>query len=98
MNFADADSVKIESDEHGFELHLECCDGETIVVNVHGIAEQLYDAVKGSIGPWLQEMEAARREYRTGIADDPTQQAVLDRIKHGPMEKPDLDGYSGFAR
>lgn len=77
----DAEEVRIESDERGFELHVYDDEGDWHVFNVHGIAEQLYDAVKAGIGPWLQEKYDAEREYRTGIADDPMQQPVLDRIK-----------------
>ncbi len=90
----DAEEVKIESDERGFELHVYDDEGDWHVFNVHGIAEQLYDAVKGAIGPWLQEMHAAKREYDSGIADDPTQQAVLDRIKN-PGECPTCHGTGG---
>ena len=67
MRTASADQIKIESDEHGFELHVWIDDGELVawsdgrvVINVHGVAEELYDAVKGSIGPYLQERDAAR--------------------------------------
>lgn len=80
MTIYHADAVRIESDEHGFEMVVELDDGGHFRINVHGVAEELYDAVKGAIGPWLAEGEAARREYVTGRADDPTQQGVLDRI------------------
>ncbi len=67
------EGVKIESDEHGFELHLIVGDDithhedGTIILNVQGVAEELYDAVKAAIGPWLYEMETARAEYRAGV-------------------------------
>jgi hypothetical protein len=67
---ADVEAVSVESDERGFELHLTLYDDAPVtelILNVHGIAEELYDAVKGAIGPWLQEMESARAEYRAGI-------------------------------
>ena len=87
MNVED---VKIECDERGFELHLIVDDGMMVlersivdgvlILNVQAVAEQLYDQAKMVIGPWLQERDDAAREYRTGIADDPTQQPVLDRV------------------
>jgi hypothetical protein len=82
-----ADDIRIEADEQGFELHLYVDDWPrmneegVIRVNVHSQAERLYEEVVKVIGPWVAEMYAAKREYRTGIADDPSQQAVLDRIK-----------------
>jgi hypothetical protein len=67
------EQVKIESDENGFELHLIVDDDVTVdedgrvMLNIHGVAEELYDAVKAGIGPWLYEMEQARAEYRAGV-------------------------------
>jgi hypothetical protein len=67
-------TVKIESDEEGFELHMELSsddlkltDDDVLMLNIQGIAEELYDAVKGSIGPWLYERNQAYAEYRAGI-------------------------------
>lgn len=62
-----AEGIRIESDERGFELHIDTTDDGTMIFNVHGVAEELYDAVKGAIGPWLAEMESAQAEYRAGI-------------------------------
>lgn len=67
------EKVSIESDERGFELHLlvdedvRSDDQGRLVLNVQAVAEELYDAVKNGIGPWLYEMETARAEYRAGI-------------------------------
>lgn len=67
------EQVKIESDERGFELHLivdddiQVDDDGRVILNVQAVAEELYDAVKNGIGPWLYEMESARAEYRAGI-------------------------------
>ncbi len=67
------EQVKIKSDEQGFELHLTVDDDVTVdengrmILNIHGVAEELYDAVKAGIGPWLYEMEQARAEYRAGV-------------------------------
>lgn len=81
------EQVSVESDERGFELHLvigedvEVDPMGRLVLNVHGVAKDLYDQVVAKIGPWVAEGRAAEREYRTGIADDPSQQHVLDRIR-----------------
>jgi hypothetical protein len=80
-------SVTVESDERGFELHIDTDEG-TLIFNVHAVAEELHDQVVTVIGPWLHEMYAAKREYERGIADDPAQQEVLDRIRE------EADNYS----
>lgn len=108
---ASAVNVKIESDERGFELHLVVDEDVEIdplgrlVLNVHGVAPQLLAECKRVIGPYVDEMRAAEREYRTSVADDPTQQIVLDRIKHGrgcpctPCKAEDWDAIdAGIAR
>lgn len=67
------EQVKIESDEQGFELHLivdddiEVSADGRVILNVHGVAEELYDAVKSGIGPWLYEMEMAKARYKAGV-------------------------------
>ena len=71
-----AESIRIESDDRGFELHIDTTDDGTIIVNVHGVAEELYDAVKGSIGPWLQEGEAARRSMPARLTDAELEEEV----------------------
>jgi hypothetical protein len=78
--------VSIESDERGFELHLtvgddiEVDEQGRVILNVQSVAEELYDAVKGSIGPWLAERDEALAEYRSGVATDPSLQGTLDEI------------------
>jgi hypothetical protein len=70
---SNVEGVRVESDERGFELHLivdewpEDGGSGLMILNVHAVAEELYDAVKASIGPWLSEMETARAEYRAGV-------------------------------
>ncbi len=65
----DVEAVKIESDERGFELHIVVGDDIDVddqgraILNVQGVAEELYDAVKGAIGPWLAERDAAYAEW-----------------------------------
>ncbi len=85
-----ADTITIESDERGFELHLIDEDGEHHSWNIHAIAEELYDTVKREIGPWVAEGQAARHEYdRRVSADFPEMQPVLDAIR-GVDEQDDL--------
>ena len=81
------EQVSIESDEQGFELHLllddDICTHSSqdgwLVLNIHGVAEELYDVVKGSIGPWLQERGAARASWPGPDAGDGY---ALDDPKH----------------
>ncbi len=90
MNGGNADTITIESDEHGFELHIETDEGDRFVFNVHDVAEDLMTQAITKIAPWVLEGRAAKREYDSGVADDPTQQIVLDRIKADPY--PDDNG------
>jgi hypothetical protein len=67
--------VTIESDERGFELHLlvdedaRSDDDGRLVLNIHAVAEELYDAVKREIGPWLYERDKARATYPGRLTD-----------------------------
>jgi hypothetical protein len=98
-----ADDIRIEADEQGFELHLFVDDWPTmneegcIRVNIHAVADDLYREVAKVIGPWMMEMHAAKREYDSGIADDPSQQAVLDRIK-GVDQEDESEDWTRTAR
>lgn len=76
-----AEAIRIESDDRGFELHIDTTEDGTFVFNIHGLAPRLHELVKAEIGPWLAEGEAARREFESGVADDPNEQALLDSIK-----------------
>ncbi len=87
----DVEGVKIESDERGFELHLIVGDDIDVdeqgraILNVHAVAEELYDAVKASIGPWLAERDNAYQEWRVSrAAGEPTNDCgyALDDPKH----------------
>lgn len=70
---ADVESVRIESDERGFELHIVVGDDIDVdeqgraILNVQAVAEELFDAVKSSIGPYLAERDMALALYRAGI-------------------------------
>ena len=63
----EAEKIMIESDERGFELHVLDDVGEWHYFNIHSCAEQLYDTVKASIGPWLAEADSARMLVRAGL-------------------------------
>lgn len=55
-----ADSIRIESDEDGFHLIVETDEGEVFDFRIHDIEEEIYDAVKDGIGPYLYEKASAR--------------------------------------
>lgn len=78
------DGIRIESDERGFELHLDLdedvcthssADG-TLILNIHGVAEELYDAVKSAIGPWLYERDQARASRPIRLTDAEREEEV----------------------
>lgn len=70
-----------QEDEDRYDLVAETDLGVIrLSMNTHEAVE-LYDAVHGCLGRYIAERNAAKREYDTGIADDPTMQPVLDRIK-----------------
>lgn len=83
---ANVEDVRIVGDENGFELHLLVDEDPTItksgwlIVNVHSVAEQLYDQARVEIGPWLREMEEAR--------------ASIPLTAYGPERAEDDSGYS----
>lgn len=64
--------IQVIGDEDGFELHIETDQGN-YVVNVHGVAQQLLDAVNKEIGGW----------YREGAALAADHQRDLDRVFDG---------------
>lgn len=77
------EGVKIESDERGFELHLIVDDDPMVdpdtgrmILNVHGVAEELYDAVKNAIGPWLYERDMARATMPATLTDAEREEEV----------------------
>ncbi len=63
MSTGNADSITIESDEAGFELQIVTDDGIHYHFNIHAVADELLDACVKRIGPWVDEMNAARVEY-----------------------------------
>lgn len=57
------DGVLIDADEDGFHLILSGGDAE-YDFTISGVEEELLNVVRGTIVPWLQEMEQARAEYQ----------------------------------
>jgi hypothetical protein len=70
-----------QEDENDYVLTIVGEDSTHSITFTTSEAVDLYDAVVAVIAGYVFERDAARREYDTGIADDPTQQPVLDRIK-----------------
>lgn len=68
IHHADAESIRIESDECGFELHLTDTEGLVHVFNVHGVAVDLLAAVERKIAPWHREGVAVLAEMRAAGA------------------------------
>lgn len=71
-----ADRITIESDEHGFELHVETDEGDRYVFNIHGIAEEVYDTVKREIGPYLYERDVARASAPARLTDEEREEEI----------------------
>jgi hypothetical protein len=78
-----AAEMRIESDERGFELHFETDQG-CYIVNVHGCAVDLLEAVKRSIGPWWSEGQTA---HGTGVHVTPED---LDAYEPGDPKRVEL--------
>lgn len=65
------ETIKFAHEEDGLWIVLELdeaipaegVDMDTIRVRVQDVAEQLYDSVRATIGPWLRERDEAEREY-----------------------------------
>lgn len=55
-----AADVDVIGEEFGFELHVTDENGDLHVFNVQRVAEPFYRKVRETIGPWLDEGEAAR--------------------------------------
>lgn len=61
-----ADSITVESDEDGFELHIST-DVGAYVVNVHGISAELLAAVEKEIGGYWAEGRAAAAQHQRDL-------------------------------
>lgn len=57
--------IRIEWDEGGCDLVIDT-DEELHIFQVTD-PEQLYDRVKGAIGPWLRERDEAQRAYHAHV-------------------------------
>lgn len=79
-DLADADSIRVVSDECGFELHFTTTDDELYRVNIQGVAAMLLSAVEREIAPWHREGMAVLAEWRRdgAIACDPDESGGLD--------------------
>lgn len=72
---ASAESVTVENDERGFELHFTVTEEPHVdergymVVNIQACdLDAFYDQVKSRIGPYLQEMHEARTAVAAGVS------------------------------
>ncbi len=66
--FATVESVKIETDDRGFELHLTDTDGQKFVLNVHGVAGTLLEQAREEIGEWYAQGKALAAEHELELA------------------------------
>lgn len=70
------EEIKVESDERGWELHLfvdediEVGALGHVILNVHGVAEQLLSEVVTKIGPWMLEGLRVKREMQRARFDE----------------------------
>lgn len=88
-SYADAETVTVEADENGFELHVLDSDGHRYVFNVHACAWDLAANVDATIGAWRREGEDVRATMRQAAAiadveggyalDDPKHPTWADR-------------------
>lgn len=68
---ATVESVKIESDDRGFELHLTDTDGQRYILNVHAVAGDLLEQVRSEIGEWYAQGQALAAEHeRERVPDE----------------------------
>jgi hypothetical protein len=57
------DTIRVECDERGFELHITDDYGDEHRFNMQAVAEELWDEMVKKVGPWVLEKAAARRDY-----------------------------------
>ena len=79
-----AETVRLVSDEAGFELWLENEAGESFGFNVHACAPELFEQVKRTIGAWLSEADEVRQKRQRNGGMLPTRETpfafVCDEI------------------
>lgn len=100
MNFGNVDSVQIESDERGFELHLSTDEFGPIVVNIQSECETLYDQVKARIGPYLQERDEVKRVFECNPSYEEFMRSEYDheRMTGQHAGEFSIDDGSGYDR
>lgn len=76
------ESVTIESDERGFELHLTDTDGTQYVLNVHAVAARLLKATQDEIGSWLEEGRRLAAEHERELESEAGDGYELSDPKH----------------
>lgn len=99
-----ADSVRVDSDERGFELVIETEDGDRITVNIQPCALDFYASVQGQMRGWILEAESARAAIRAGVSlEDYTGATVPQFVRSRPMSVADAisegfmqDDYAGY--
>ncbi len=67
------DTIKVDSDERGFELHITTDEGDEFHFNMHAVAEDHWDDMVKTVGAWILERDRAASEYerqRVPSADD----------------------------
>lgn len=85
IHHLDAETISVESDECGFELHVTDTDGDVHVFNIQAAAVDLLSAVERTIAPWHREGMAVYAEWRAAgafSAYDPSDAYDLSDPKH----------------
>jgi hypothetical protein len=81
MHFGNAERVAIESDERGFLLRIDADTFGEITVRLDTeTAEQLHDAARADIRPWILERDAARATFARSFHCDPDESAGLAEV------------------
>jgi hypothetical protein len=80
-----AESITLESDDRGFELHFTVTEEPHVdengymVVNIQACdLDAFYDQVRSRIGPYLRERDEARRTLPVAFACDPDESDGYD--------------------
>lgn len=56
------ETIRVDSDERGWELHIETDEGD-YHFNMHGVAEDLLTQMVAQVGGWLAEGQQAAAEH-----------------------------------
>lgn len=71
----DAAEVRFEAEENGWEMHITDEDGEVTRFHIHGIAWDLAEHARATIGVWRAEGEAAKASRASAGQDLRTEAA-----------------------